>query len=39
MLARLTRNQSRYSQEGENKVVTGIPSTVQGKSITLMHIL
>lgn len=37
MLAWLTWNQFQYSQE--KKVVTGIPSTVQDKSITLMHIL
>lgn len=29
MLSWLTRNQLQYSQKGEKKVVTGIPSTVQ----------
>lgn len=39
MLVWLTLNQFQYSQEKKKKVVTGIPSTVQDKSITLMHIL
>lgn len=37
MFVWLTLNQFQYSQE-KKKVVTGIPSTVQDKSITLMHI-
>lgn len=38
MLTWLTQSQFQYSQQGK-KVVTGLPSTVQDKSRTLMHIL
>lgn len=38
MLTWLTQSQFQYSQEGK-KVVTELPSTVQDKSRTLMHIL